>query len=161
MSEVNVNRQWTLYPKRQKNLDLSRTVLCNHTPKSGISGNKSTEPVLVGWQNNSFCSYYSTHLNTHLCPPLPTGSLGFAPMDNKKSSFPSQSGSSLSTSGNTQKSAANPPQSSSLPPAKRSRKAINCQPCRSSKLKCDRFLLFFRNDFLIILSFYLLFTLIY
>lgn len=27
----------------------------------------------------------------------------------------------------------------SRPPAKRSRKAINCDPCRTSKLKCDRF----------------------
>lgn len=26
----------------------------------------------------------------------------------------------------------------SRPPAKRSRKAINCEPCRASKLKCDR-----------------------
>ena len=25
------------------------------------------------------------------------------------------------------------------PPAKRSRKAINCEPCRASKLKCDRY----------------------
>ncbi|KAI5124760.1 hypothetical protein M0805_005394 [Coniferiporia weirii] len=29
-------------------------------------------------------------------------------------------------------------QSSGKPPAKRARKAINCEPCRSSKLKCDR-----------------------
>lgn len=27
------------------------------------------------------------------------------------------------------------------PPTKRARKAINCEPCRNSKLKCDRFLL--------------------
>lgn len=28
------------------------------------------------------------------------------------------------------------------PPTKRARKAINCEPCRNSKLKCDRFVLF-------------------
>ena len=29
------------------------------------------------------------------------------------------------------------------PPTKRARKAINCEPCRNSKLKCDRFLFHF------------------
>jgi len=44
-----------------------------------------------------------------------------------------------SSSGISHKSAAKGSSgSSSLHPAKRSRKAINCQPCRSSKLKCDR-----------------------
>ena len=34
------------------------------------------------------------------------------------------------------------PTGDTRPPAKRSRKAINCEPCRASKLKCDRYLSF-------------------
>lgn len=34
--------------------------------------------------------------------------------------------------------AAGPSTSSTARPVKRSRKAINCEPCRASKLKCDR-----------------------
>ena len=35
-------------------------------------------------------------------------------------------------------SSSNHPQESRPPPTKRARKAINCEPCRNSKLKCDR-----------------------
>lgn len=33
---------------------------------------------------------------------------------------------------------ASPDAASSRPPAKRVRKAVNCEPCRASKLKCDK-----------------------
>ncbi|KAH7916140.1 fungal-specific transcription factor domain-containing protein [Hygrophoropsis aurantiaca] len=46
------------------------------------------------------------------------------------------------TTGGTVRSRTSPPPGSadhdSRPPTKRARKAINCEPCRNSKLKCDR-----------------------
>ncbi|THH12360.1 hypothetical protein EW145_g79 [Phellinidium pouzarii] len=41
-------------------------------------------------------------------------------------------------------------QSSSKPPAKRARKAINCEPCRSSKLKCDSINIYKRKTVLFV-----------
>ena len=37
------------------------------------------------------------------------------------------------------RSPSNPENGDGRPPTKRARKAINCEPCRNSKLKCDRF----------------------
>ncbi|KAF9224345.1 hypothetical protein BS17DRAFT_779660 [Gyrodon lividus] len=55
-------------------------------------------------------------------------------------SKPQRSAASTSTTVGTIRSRTSPPpgEQDTRPPTKRARKAINCEPCRNSKLKCDR-----------------------
>jgi hypothetical protein len=56
------------------------------------------------------------------------------------SSTPSRPKHNRSTTAGTVRgrSPSNPENGDGRPPTKRARKAINCEPCRNSKLKCDR-----------------------
>jgi hypothetical protein len=108
-----------------------------------FSGSISLERTLATlWESDTphFCAF--DHTLCLLPPPYPPG----VAMNDEGQSSTSPSAQRpkpvrSSTAGTVRARGNSPPPdgpSDGRPPTKRARKAINCEPCRNSKLKCDR-----------------------
>ncbi|KAG9034065.1 hypothetical protein FRB95_013834 [Tulasnella sp. JGI-2019a] len=97
-----------------------------HSLLHGVGPGSSSNHAYYAQQASSSSSPTTAHAPT-VPAPYQRGSMSHVPPSNghlKRDLDPPAAGSSGSGSG--------------ARPVKRSRKAINCEPCRSSKLKCDR-----------------------